>query len=138
MNLATSSRTAIAVLAIALSTACKDGGPDDLINLAGTWNGNSAFGGTQSPATRLTLAHSGDAVSGTMRVTGAFIDRPIAGQFDRGNRTLVWVVVSGCEQWGGSLSVNAGGTSMSGPILVDRTGCASGQNSGGTLTLTKD
>lgn len=130
--------TSAAFLALGLLAACSDSGPNRL-SVAGTWTGSAQFGGTQGVSMTFTLSQSGDAISGTVRATGAlpFAGVPVAGEVDTNGRTVTWLAVDGCETWGGVLTVDAAGTAMSGGILVDRSGCSSGSNSGGTLTLTR-
>ena len=139
MNISRSHARALALLFAVWATACTDTGPGS-VNIAGSWIGGSDFGGAQSVTTRMTLIQTGTAISGTIRATGALpvAGVPITGQVDTNNRTFTWAAADGCEVWGGVLNIDAAQTGMTGTILVDVSGCQSGSNSSGSLTLTKE
>ena len=138
MKIANSSIRSIALVGIALAVACSDSGPGG-VNVAGSWIGSAQFGGTQGVTTRMTLVQTGIGISGTIRMTGAlpFNGVPITGEVNTANRTMTWIAADGCETYGGVLNIDAAAVEMTGPILHDVSGCASGTNSSGTLTMTK-
>jgi hypothetical protein len=123
-------------LSLCLITACSSTGPDGL-DLGGEWSGVSTL---PNPfTTSASLSQTGTAVSGTLRVAGSFVQgRPVTGQVSEANRTFTWAVGNGCELWGGVLTIDAGGDAMSGPVLVNRSGCSgSPSNSSGQMQLTR-
>ncbi len=122
-------------LALCLLAACGSTGPDAL-DLSGEWSGVMSF--NSGFTTYATLDQTGGAVSGTLRTSAGFINgEPLTGTVSQADRTFTWAVGHGCELWSGVLTIDAGGASMTGPILVDKTGCSSGSNSSGTLSLTR-
>jgi hypothetical protein len=129
----------LALLLTILAAACTDSGPRS-VNIAGSWLGGADFGGTQSVTTRMTLTQTGTAISGTIRATGALPGAgvPITGVVDVNNRTFTWAAADGCESWGGVLNIDEQHTGMSGAIVIDVSGCPSGSNSSGTLTMAKE
>ena len=100
MPRANTARIALAAL-LSLASAC-DGGtdPEDL-SVAGTWQGTALLPNAFS--TTMSLTQTGSSVTGTMRISGAFIDQPLTGTLDATDRTLAWGVVDGCELWGGDI-----------------------------------
>jgi hypothetical protein len=138
MRIANSSLRNIALLGTVLAVACSDSGPGG-VSVAGSWIGSAQFGGTQGVTTRMALVQTGIGISGTIRMTGAlpFNGVPITGEVNAANRTMTWIAADGCETYGGVLNIDANGAAMSGPILHDLSGCSSGTNSSGTLTMTK-
>lgn len=127
-------RMALPIILIALAMGCSDNGPGSL-DVSGSWSGVTSFNNGFS--TSMDLTQTGTAVGGTMTVAGAFIDNTFTGTLDATNRTVEWEVLRGCESWGGTLSVSADGTQMTGALLVDRTGCSSGSNESGTVSVSR-
>jgi hypothetical protein len=122
------------ILAVTVSWACSDSGPGSL-SVAGSWSGVTVF--NSGFTTSMDLTQTGSEVSGTMRIAGAFLDNPITGTVSAEDRTLEWEVADGCESWGGTLTISADGQGMTGPVLADVSGCPSGSNSSGTVTVTR-
>lgn len=129
--------TSLASLMLATLAGCGDAtGPGD-VTVSGTWAGSITLPNGYSASA--TLQQTGSAVSGTMRVSGAFVQGlPITGDVAAANRTFTWLVARGCEVWGGVLNVDAGGATMSGPVTINRVGCQPAQSNGsGQLSLTR-
>lgn len=124
---------AIAVL-VAFGGACSDNGPGG-VSVAGSWSGVTSFASGFS--TSMSLTQSGTAVGGTMTVSGAFIGNAFTGTLNAANRTVEWEVLRGCEVWGGTLTISADQSEMTGPVLVDTSGCSSGTDASGTVRVTR-
>jgi hypothetical protein len=127
----TSRLAGVALLAlVAVGTACSDTtGPES--GVAGDWLGTAVL--PNGFTTSMSLTQSGSNVSGSMSVAGSFRDRPLTGTVEQGR--LAWTVLDGCEVWAGTLAL--AGDAMSGPVLVDMTGCSAGSNASGTISLTR-
>jgi hypothetical protein len=128
----TSRFAGVALLALlALGTACSDDstGPDS--GVAGTWVGTAVL--PNGFTTTMSLTQNGSNVSGIMSVSGSFRERPLTGSME--SDRLAWTVLDGCEVWTGTLTL--AGDTMSGPVLVDMSGCSGGSNASGTISLAR-
>jgi hypothetical protein len=115
---------------MAVGTACSDStGPES--GVAGDWLGTAVL--PNGFTTSMSLTQSGSNVSGIMSVAGSFRERTLTGSME-GTR-LAWTVLDGCEVWAGTLTL--AGDAMSGPVLVDMSGCSAGSNASGTVSLTR-
>ncbi len=117
-----------AILALSLA-ACGSDGPNE--PFTGSWSGVASFGSGFSAS--MTLTQSGVNVTGTMRLAGGFIDRPLTGTVN--GRAMTWAVPDGCEIWGGVATLNDDGSQMTGPIQQNLSQCPSGTGASGTLRL---
>ncbi|MCG6990224.1 MAG: hypothetical protein LJF06_18945 [Gemmatimonadetes bacterium] len=123
-----------ATAALCLSAACSGGatGPH-APSVSGDWSGITAFP-TQGRSSSMSLSQSGTSVTGTFSVAGAFADITVTGTVDASGR-FSFLAPRNCEVWGGTLTVD--GSSMSGPIVIDRSGCTAQSNESATLNLTR-
>lgn len=122
----------VAVLAFAAS-GCGGTGID-AIELAGTWTGTALL--PNAYTTTLQLTQSGSTIGGTISIAGV-LNQPLAATLNDAARTLDWTAYDGCEEWSGTFTVASDGASMSGPVLNDLTGCPSGSNSSGTISVSR-
>ena len=126
----------IGSLCLVALIGCGDSGGPSAVGVTGDWTGTMTLPNAYS--TTATLQETGTAVSGTMRVAGSFTDQPLTGQVDGQTRAMSWTVLRGCETWSGVLTLAPGGDQMSGPVLIDRTGCQPVQpNGSGSLSLSR-
>lgn len=127
----------VAITLAAAVVACGDStGPDEALNVAGAWQGTARL--PNAYTTTMNLQQTGSGVTGSMTVVGSIVGRTVTGQVDATDRTFMWAVSRNCEIWGGVLSIDAAGQAMSGPVLIDRTGCQPAQSNGsGTLSMTR-
>ena len=124
-------RSAVFVLAF-FASACSTG--PERLDLSGTWQGTTLLPSALS--TTVSIVSSGSTFTGSITIEG-LLDAPFVGTVNETTRVVTWNVVSGCEQWSGTLDVNVDGTEMSGPVLRDVSACGSGDNATGTITLSK-
>lgn len=125
-----SGRLGLAVVGLAFGLVLGACG-DDGVNVSGDWSG-AALGRTMGMA----LTQSGDQVTGTFRVT-AEGEMSLSGTVDNALRTFAWEAFGGCDAWSGLLTISDDAQSMSGQLLLDRTGCQPPQsNATDTLTMT--
>ncbi len=118
-------------------TACGDDGSPGGADVSGSWSGVSAF--ASGFTTSMTLTQTGTTVTGEMRVSGLVPSgTTVNGTVNVGARTFTWAAFTGCDAWGGVLSISADGQTLTGPVLVDRSGCQPAQsNSTGTMNLSR-
>lgn len=129
-------RTALAALVLALSlSGCSDQTGLQNLVLTGSWTGTITL--PNGYTTSMNLSQTSTNVSGTMTIAGSFVNRNVTGTVDGDTRGFAWAVLKDCEVWGGVLTVDAEGSSMEGPVLVDRSGCVGQSNVSGTLRLSK-
>lgn len=127
--------TLLAAACLAILPACGDGGPGGA-GVSGDWSGFTAF--NSGFTTSMTLTQSGTTVTGTFTISGGPRDNPLTGTVDTDARTLAWASLSGCNAWGGVLTLSARGDSLTGQVLHDASGCVPARsNSTGTMTLTR-
>jgi hypothetical protein len=126
---------------IAFAMACNaDGGGSGgpvVLNVSGSWSGTVTLPAS-SPAT-MSIGQSGNEVSGQMSVAALFPQGlPLLGEVKSSAGTLTWVVVRGCDRWGGIMNLNSAGNQMTGALTIDRAGCSPAQpNGSGTVTMIK-
>jgi len=115
-----------------------DPGAVDTLNVSGRWSGGATLPNPRS--TVMTLQQSGSGVSGQMSVSGSFPQGlPVTGTIDVASRTVTWAVARDCEVWGGVLTVSGDRRQMSGPLVINRSGCQPAQSNGsGNLTLNRE
>ena len=127
-------RLALLATVALIGSACGNStGPDELA-LAGTWQGTALLPGAFT--TQMVLTQSGNTIGGTLEILGV-LDEPFVGTLTPTERTVAWQVFSGCEVWSGTFTMSADGSQMSGPIQSDVSGCTSGIDSNGTISVTK-
>lgn len=133
----TPNRVALLVIAIAFGTfGCDSITGSGGINIAGSWSGVASF--PSGFSTSMTLQQNGTAISGQMRTTAGFAGGlPIIGDLNSDDRTFTWSVGRTCETWSGTLTISDDENEMTGPILVDRSGCQGQSNANGSLRLTR-
>lgn len=105
--------------------------------LAGQWQGVSSLPNGYS--TNLTLTQNGADVSGTMTISGVETNGSFAGTFD--GTQVTWTGNGDCGggtlALQGTLTVQSGDKSMSGPFTMTPSGCNSLSGTySGTLSLT--
>lgn len=122
------------LLAALLGSLTGCGTEPENLTLTGSWSGVATLPDAFSVS--MTLSQPGSSVTGTMTVEGWFADRAMAGTLNDATRTFSWIVLSGCEQWSGALIVSSDSSEMTGPVLVDRSGCPDSDISG-TMTVSK-
>ena len=122
------------VLALSLSGCSDQTGLEGLV-LTGTWTGTVTL--PNGYTTSMNLSQTSTNVSGTMTIAGSFVNRNVTGTVDADTRGFAWAVLKDCEVWGGVLTVSGDGSSMEGPVLLDRTGCVGQSNVSGMLRLTR-
>ena len=132
-------RSVILHITVVMCLSSMGGCGDDLtgpqgMNVAGRWTG-SAIQPNGYSAT-VNLQQAGTAVSGDLTIAGSMRDQPLIGTLDARSRTVAWTVADGCEVWGGTLALSADDTELSGPLVIDRSGCAS-QSGSGTLRVSR-
>lgn len=118
-------------------TACGDDGSPGGVDVSGSWSGVSSFASGFS--TSMTLTQTGTTVTGQMRVSGSVPSgTPVNGTVDALARSFAWAAFVDCVAWGGVLSISADGQTLTGPVLVDNSGCQPAQsNSTGTMNLSR-
>ena len=115
---------------------CSNSSGPGSFDVSGHWTGVASLPNGRS--TSADLQQTGTAASGTMTVSGAFLNTALTGQVSSQNRTLTWSLMRGCEVWSGVATVTADGGNMSGPVSIDRSGCQPAQSDGGgALSLTR-
>ncbi len=122
---------ALSLLALMLVAGCGSDEPNQ--PFTGSWSGTASFASGFSAGMNLTQSRTN--VTGTMRLAGGFIDRPLSGTVV-GN-TMQWLVFDGCEKWLGTATLSDDGTRLTGPIQQDLSGCPSGSGASGTINLTR-
>jgi hypothetical protein len=122
---------------LAFAAACSDLTGTSGLVLAGTWQGSAIL--PNGYTTVFSLSQNGNAASGTIRISGVIgANTPITGQVNSSDRTYVWTAARGCELWGGVMNVSQDGEEMTGPVLIDRSGCVPAQNNGsGKISLVR-
>ncbi|MEX2530472.1 MAG: hypothetical protein WD960_06825 [Gemmatimonadota bacterium] len=132
----TARRTFLTAAIVLAMTACSDSTGPESIDIRGDWSGSVALpNGFSSSAD---FQQSGNGVSGTMTISGSFVNRPVTGQIDPSERTLEWSVFVDCEEWTGTLGINAAETEMAGTVRRDGSGCVPEvSNVNGTMQLTR-
>ena len=101
----------------------------------GEWSGIASFGASFTSS--MDLVQKGSSVTGTMSMSGNFIDKPLTGQVD-GSGRMTWTVniSSKCQEWSGILEIQAS-SELEGPIDSDQTSCNDDRPASGTLKLSK-
>lgn len=131
----TGARVGLFALLVASVGACgSDGTGPGGVQVSGTWQGTTQLATAYS--TTLTLQQSGNTIGGTIVIAG-LLDRPFVGTLPSGTRAINWTAVDGCEEWSGTLTVDSGGSQMTGPVLNDLSNCPAGSDSNGTISLTR-
>lgn len=129
-------RTYLAAAIVLAMTACGDSTGPESIDIRGNWSGSALLpNGFTATAD---FQQSGNGVSGTMSISGSFLDQPVTGQIDQADRTLEWTVLVDCYEWTGTLVINADETEMAGTISRDGSGCVPQEVTvNGTMQLTR-
>lgn len=122
-----------AVAALCFSAACSNSTGPQTPSVSGDWSGITVFP-TQDRTSSMSLSQSGTSVTGTFSVAGAFADIEVTGTVDASGR-FSFLAPRDCEVWGGTLILD--GSSLSGPIVIDRSGCTAQSNGAATLNLTR-
>lgn len=123
----------VRVALVLIATACSTGAGH--VDIGGTWQGTTVL--PAAHATTLSVIQSGATISGGI-VIADVLDQTFAGTFQEYLLTASWSARSGCEDWSGTFTVDAEGSEMSGPVLVDRSRCTPTASDGtGTITLFK-
>lgn len=129
-------RTYLTAAIVLAMTACGDSTGPGSIDIRGDWSGSALLPNGFSASAD--FQQSGDGVSGTMSISGSFLDQPVTGQIDPSERTLEWTVFDDCEEWTGTLVINAAETEMAGTVRRDGSGCVPQvENVNGTMQLTR-
>jgi hypothetical protein len=124
---------AAAAAALGVVAACGGGPTGPHQSVSGDWSGITQFA-VQGRSTQMSLSQSGSAVTGTFTVGGSFFNIPVTGRVDASGR-FSFLAPRNCEVWGGTLTLN--GDTLSGPIVIDRSGCTGQTNESATLTLNR-
>jgi hypothetical protein len=124
-----------AAAALGLTAACSSNNAtgSNTPSFAGDWSGITQFA-VQGRSTQMSLTQSGTDISGTFTVGGSFYNIPVTGAVDASGR-FSFLAPRGCEVWGGALTMK--GDSLTGPIVIDRTGCTGESNESATLELSR-
>ncbi len=122
-----------AVAALCFSAACSSSTGPKTPSVSGDWSGITSFA-TQGRSSSMSLSQSGTSVTGTFSVAGAFANIAVTGTVDASGR-FSFLAPRNCEIWGGTLTLD--GSSLSGPIVIDRRGCTGQSNEAATLNLNR-
>jgi hypothetical protein len=127
----------VAALAVAAGCSNNPAGPSGGgTTVAGTWSGSALL--PNGFSTRMTLQQTNTAVTGTMTLSGSYVDQLLTGTYAPSTRTFNWSVNDGCERWSGQLTLDAAGSRLSGTIAMDGRGCVPQiADASGTLTFDK-